>query len=47
MNRMVNLSVSRQRVKDGPTYDASTVVDRAYENHFNNYYGDRTPVKRV
>ena len=47
MNRMVNLRVARQRVKDSPTYDASTVVDRAYENHFNDYYGDRSPVARV
>ena len=42
--RQVDLNVVRQRVKDAPTYEASTVVDRAYENHFNNYYGDRTPV---
>jgi hypothetical protein len=47
MSRMVNLRVARQRVKDSPTYDASTVVDRAYENHFNDYYGDRSPVARV
>jgi len=46
-NKLVNLNVVRQRVKDAPSYDASTVVDRAYENHFNNYYGDRTPVARV
>jgi len=45
--RQVDLNVVRQRVKDAPTYEASTVVDRAYENHFNNYYGDRTPVARV
>ena len=45
--RQVDLNVVRQRVKDAPTYDASTVVDRAYENHFNNYYGGRTPVARV
>lgn len=43
-NRLMNLTVARQRVKDSPPYDASTVVDRAYENHFNNYYGDRIPV---
>ena len=46
-NRQVDLNVVRQRVKDAPTYDASTLVDRAYENHFNNYCGDRTPVARV
>jgi hypothetical protein len=47
MSEMVNLNVARQRVKDGPTYDDSTIVDRAYENHFNNYFGDRPPVNRV
>jgi hypothetical protein len=46
--RQVDLNVVRQRVKDAPTYDASMVLDRAYENHFNNYYDDRTPpVARV
>jgi hypothetical protein len=46
-NRLVNLNVARKRVKDSPTYDASTVVDRAYENHFNNYYGDGRPSSRL
>ena len=47
ISRQVDLRVVRQRVKDAPTYEASTVVDRAYENHFNNYYGDRSSVAQV
>jgi hypothetical protein len=39
---LMNLDVVRRQVKDSPTYDAATVVDRAYENHFNNYYGTRS-----
>ena len=31
-DKLVNLSVDRQRVKDSPTYDASTTIDRAYES---------------
>jgi sporulation protein YlmC with PRC-barrel domain len=42
-DNLVNLSVDRQRVKDSPPYDASVTVDRAYENHFHNYYGDVRP----
>jgi len=42
---LVNLNVDRQRVKDSPAYDAATTVDRAYEKHFHNYYGDG-PVQR-
>jgi len=38
--KRVNLNVDRQRVKDSPAYDASTTVDRAYEHHFHDYYGD-------
>ena len=30
-DRLVNLNVDRQRVKDSPAYDASITVDRAYE----------------
>lgn len=46
-NRLVNVNVARKQVKESPTYDLSKVVDRAYENHFNNYYGTRIPVARV
>ena len=42
-DRLVNLDVDRQKVKDSPPYDASTTVDWAYENHFHNYYGDIRP----
>ena len=39
-DRLVNLNVDRQRVKDSPAYDASTTVDRAYEKRFHDHYGD-------
>ena len=39
-DRLVNLNVDRQRVKDSPTYDASTTIDRAYEKRFHDHYGD-------
>ena len=39
-DRLVNLKVDRQRVKNSPPYDASTTVDGAYEKHFHSYYGD-------
>jgi len=42
-NGLVNLNVARNRVKESPSYEASTVVDRVYENHFNNFYGNRRP----
>jgi sporulation protein YlmC with PRC-barrel domain len=42
-DRLVSLDVDRQRVKDSPTYDASTTVDHAYEAHFHTYYGDIRP----
>jgi PRC-barrel domain len=38
-DRLVNLGVDRQRVKDSPEYNATTTVDQAYEAHFNSYYG--------
>jgi hypothetical protein len=42
-DKLVNLNVDRRMVKGGPTYDASTTVDRAYETHFREYYGDVQP----
>jgi len=42
-DELVNLDVDRQRVKDSPAYDASTTVDRAYEERLHNYYGDIRP----
>ena len=37
--KMVNIDVDRQRVKNSPSYDPSTIVDRAYEKQFHTYYG--------
>jgi uncharacterized protein YrrD len=39
-DRLVNLNVDRQRVKNSPTYDASTTIDGAYEKRFHDHYGD-------
>lgn len=38
-NKLVNLNVDRQRVKDSPAYDASTMVDQAFDERFLTYYG--------
>jgi hypothetical protein len=46
MDRLVNLDVDRQRVKDSPAYDASTPVDRAYEKDFHKHYGEVQPSNR-
>jgi hypothetical protein len=45
-DRLVNLDVDRQKVKDSPPYDASKTVDWAYENHYRKYYGDIRPSDR-
>lgn len=37
-SREVSLNFTRQKVKDGPVYDAATLVDRAYERDFHGYY---------
>jgi hypothetical protein len=37
-NRLVNLDVNRQRVKDSPAYDASSTIDQAYDKAFYKYY---------
>ena len=39
-DKLVNLDVDRQKVKDSPPYDASTTVDGAYEKHFHSHYGE-------
>ena len=39
-DNLVNLNVDRQRVKDSPAYDASTMIDRAYEKNFRSHYGE-------
>jgi hypothetical protein len=46
-HRLVNLSVDRQLVKDSPPYDASSSVDRAYEDDFRNHYDDVRPSDRL
>ena len=46
-NKLVNLNVDRQRVKDSPTYDPSIVIDRAYERNFDSYYGGMPPTDRL
>ncbi len=38
-DRLVNLDVDRQRVKDSPAYDASVTMDRAYDESLLTYYG--------
>jgi hypothetical protein len=45
-DRLVNLDVDRQRVKDSPAYDAHTLVDRAYEKDFHRHYGEVQPSDR-
>ena len=42
-DRSVDVNVDRQTVKNSPTYDASTAVDRDYQDHFNNYYSGVGP----
>jgi hypothetical protein len=37
---LVNLDVSRQKVKSSPAYDDTTTVDRNYEKQFYSHYGD-------
>jgi hypothetical protein len=37
-DRTVDLNVTRQQIKDSPTYDGSEAVDRAYEYKFHGYY---------
>jgi hypothetical protein len=46
LDKLVNLDVDRQRVKDSPAYDAATTIDRAYERHFHDHYGDARPNDR-
>ncbi len=41
------LNVDRERVKNSPEYDASTIVDRAYEDRFGAYYTGDEPDSRL
>jgi sporulation protein YlmC with PRC-barrel domain len=38
LERLISLDVDRDTVKGSPVYEASTIVDRAYENHFHSHY---------
>jgi hypothetical protein len=38
--KLVDLDVDRQRVKNSPAYDASMTLDPAYEKKFHAHYGD-------
>ena len=40
-DKLIQLDVSRQKVKDSPLYDPSLTVDGAYEEKFLTYYGIR------
>jgi hypothetical protein len=39
--RLVNLGIERQRVKDSPPFNSSTIIDAAYDDAFLVYYGLR------
>jgi PRC-barrel domain len=39
MDRLVNLDVDRQKIKDSPVYDPTTTIDRAYDEQLLTYYG--------
>jgi hypothetical protein len=45
--RTVNLDVDRQKVKDGPAYDGSQAIDRAYEYQFHGYYDGHRVVEPI
>ena len=36
---MITLDVDRQKVKDGPAYDPSIVLDKTFEQHLHRHYG--------
>jgi hypothetical protein len=38
-DRLVNLDVNRQKVKDSPAYDPTITIDRAYDEKLLTYYG--------
>ncbi len=46
IERLINLDVDRNTVKGSPVYDASTIVDRAYEKHFHSHYDSVGPSGR-
>ncbi|MGV8952495.1 MAG: PRC-barrel domain-containing protein [Cypionkella sp.] len=38
LDRKIDISVDRESVRNSPAYDPEMVVDRDYEDQFNNYY---------
>lgn len=42
-HRLVNLDVDRRAIKDSPTYEPGTIIDRAYQWHYHSYYGGVRP----
>src|ERR1700722_18500433 len=38
IDRLVELDCSRQSIKNAPTYDTSTMVDRAYERNYHDHH---------
>jgi hypothetical protein len=47
MDRLVHLDVDRETVESSPAYDASTIVDRAYEKDFHGHYTVGRPSDRL
>ncbi len=41
--RHITLDVDRERVKESPAYDPSTLVDRGYERDFHRHYAELRP----
>lgn len=46
-NKTVSLNVTREKVKNSPEYDESTIIDRAYEDRFSTHYADTESVPRI
>jgi len=46
-DNLVDINVSRQKVKASPAYDGNTTVDRTYEKKYHNYYGEVRPGSRL
>lgn len=42
-DRTIDINVNREAVRSSPGYDATTEVDRDYEQRFNSYYGNAAP----
>ena len=39
--------LTRQQVKDSPTYDASIIIDRVYETQLHKHYGEMQPTEHA